>query len=65
VTLAKTGNFGDDVLTRNDGFTGVDGAFRFRPDGLIDRNLDIVEVRTSGFVVKDPAPRDFQPVLTN
>ena len=62
---SAAGSFADSVLTRSDGFTGVDGAFRFRPDGLIDRNLDIVEVRTSGFTVKDPAPKDFQPVLTN
>jgi ABC-type branched-subunit amino acid transport system substrate-binding protein len=64
-TLAKMGKLGDSVLTRSDGFTGIDGAFRFRPDGLVERNLDIVELRTSGFVVKDPAPKDFQPQLTN
>ena len=64
-TLAKLGNFSDGILTRSEGFSGIDGAFRFRPDGLVDRNLDIVEVRTTGFVVKDPAPKDFQPVLTN
>jgi ABC-type branched-subunit amino acid transport system substrate-binding protein len=62
---ANTGGFADSILTRSDGFTGIDGAFRFRPDGLVERNLDIVEVRPSGFVVKDPAPKDFQPVLTN
>lgn len=64
-TLAKKGDFSDGALTRSDGFSGIDGAFRFRPDGMVERNLDIVEIRTSGFVVKDPAPRDFQPVLTN
>jgi branched-chain amino acid transport system substrate-binding protein len=64
-TLAKMGNLGDSVLTRSDGFIGIDGAFRFRPDGLVERNLDIVELRTNGFVVKDPAPKDFQPQLTN
>jgi len=64
-TLGKNGNFSDAVLTRSDGFSGIDGAFRFRPDGLVERNLDIVEIRTSGFVVKDAAPKDFQPVLTN
>ncbi len=64
-TLAKMGNLGDSVLTRSDGFIGIDGAFRFRPDGLVERNLDIVELRTNGFVVKDPAPKDFQSQLTN
>ena len=36
VILAKIGNdFSDAILTRADGFTGVDGAFRFRPDGMV------------------------------
>lgn len=64
-TLAKVGDFSDSILTRSDGFSGIDGAFRFQPDGLVERNLDIVEVRTTGFVVKDPAPKDFQPAVTN
>jgi branched-chain amino acid transport system substrate-binding protein len=69
-SLAKAGanaggNFSDDVLTRADGFTGIDGAFRLRPDGTVERNLDILEIHANGFVVKDPAPKDFQPVLTN
>jgi ABC-type branched-subunit amino acid transport system substrate-binding protein len=65
-SLAKTNNdFSDTTLTRADGFTGVDGAFRFGTDGKVQRNLDIVEVQRGGFVVKDPAPKDFQPALTN
>ncbi len=64
-TLSKTGDFSDAVLTRTEGFGGVDGAFRFTPDGLVLRNLDIIEVRSSGFAVKDAAAKDFQPVLTN
>jgi ABC-type branched-subunit amino acid transport system substrate-binding protein len=65
VSLAKTNDFSDATLSRADGFTGVDGAFRFGADGKVQRNLDIVEVRPTGFALKDPAPKDFSPALTN
>jgi hypothetical protein len=65
MALAKTNDFSDATLSRADGFTGVDGAFRFASDGRVQRNLDIVEVRPSGFALKDPAPKDFSPALTN
>ena len=64
-SLAKANDFSDTTLSRPDGFTGVDGLFRFGSDGLVQRNLDIVEVQPKGFVVKDPAPKDFAPQLTN
>jgi hypothetical protein len=64
-SLAKANDFSDATLSRADGFTGIDGAFRFGTDGKVQRNLDIVEVQRAGFVVKDPAPKDFQPALTN
>jgi hypothetical protein len=64
-SLAKANDFSDATLSRPDGFTGVDGAFRFGTDGKVQRNLDIVEVQPTGFVVKDPAPKDFSPALTN
>ena len=64
-SLAKANDFSDATLSRPDGFTGVDGLFRFGNDGLVQRNLDIVEVQPKGFVVKDPAPKDFAPQLTN
>ena len=64
-SLAKANDFSDTTLSRPDGFTGVDGLFRFGPDGKVQRNLDSVEVQPKGFVLKDPAPKDFSPVLTN
>lgn len=60
-TLAKAQALSDAGITRPEGFAGVDGPFRFRPDGLVERNLDIVEVQPTGFVVKDPAPKTFPP----
>ena len=41
------------------GFSGVDGIFRFRPDGSAERGLAILEVSPNGFAVVDPAPRSF------
>lgn len=41
------------------GFEGVTGVFRFTPDGLNERGYAILEVTGEGFIVRDPAPRDF------
>jgi len=46
-------------LTNNLGFMGIDGLFRFLPDGTIERALAILEVRRRGFLVVDPAPTSF------
>lgn len=46
-------------LTSARGFAGIDGVFRFRPDGLIERGLAVLEIRRNGPVVIDPAPRGF------
>lgn len=52
--------FTEAALTDPDGFSGVSGIFRFRPDGSCDRGLAILSVGSSGFQVVDPAPRSFQ-----
>ena len=43
-------------LTRSAGFTGAEGAFRFRSDGGTDRALAIMEVTRDGPQLVDPAP---------
>lgn len=43
------------ALTRSGGFTGVDGSLRFRPDGLSDRALAVLELQTFGGNVIDAA----------
>lgn len=48
-----------DLLNPN-GFAGVDGIFRFRPDGLVERGLAVLEFRDSSIKVIDPAPSTFQ-----
>lgn len=51
--------FPEGELWNQEGFTGVDGAFRFGRDGIADRQLEVVQVNTGGFVTVSPAPRGF------
>ena len=46
-------------ITNPDGFNGVNGLFRFRPDGRIERGLAILEVGANGIKVVAPAPSRF------
>jgi ABC-type branched-subunit amino acid transport system substrate-binding protein len=41
------------------GFIGLDGAFRFRPNGVIERALEVREVGAGGVTVVSPAPARF------
>jgi len=47
------------ALRESEGFTGVDGAFRFGRDGIADRALEVREVTATGTNVVSPAPRGF------
>ena len=53
-------DFSDAALTNPNGFSGVDGIFRLRPDGLVQRGLGVLEVHRGGGTVIDPAPQSFQ-----
>ncbi len=55
--------FGPEALTMTSGFTGVDGVFRFRPDGQVERGLAVYEIQAGGPVVIDPAPASFEPLI--
>ena len=57
--LAKTGDLGLDRLTDREGFTGFDGLFRLRADGLTDRGLAVIQVQRGNPRVIDPAPEKF------
>jgi branched-chain amino acid transport system substrate-binding protein len=48
-----------DALTNPRGFAGIDGIFRFRPDGLSERGLAVLEIRSDAPRVIDPAPTAF------
>lgn len=41
------------------GFLGLDGAFRFRPSGVVERALEVREVRNGEVVIVNPAPEAF------
>ena len=47
------------TLRAEDGFTGVDGAFRFGRGGIAERGLQVEEVTASGTNVLSPAPTGF------
>jgi ABC-type branched-subunit amino acid transport system substrate-binding protein len=55
------------TLTRPNGFQGVDGAFRFLPDGTTDRALAILEVQQFGATVVDApsSPTSARPPATS
>jgi ABC-type branched-subunit amino acid transport system substrate-binding protein len=48
------------ALMDPNGFTGVSGTFRFRPDGTSERGLAVLEIEPDGPRVVDPAPKTFQ-----
>jgi len=47
-------------ITNVEGFNGVNGLFRFRPDGRVERGLSILEVTARGTTIAAPAPSKFQ-----
>ena len=51
--------FADNVLTNSSGFTGIDGLFRFRPDGTNQRGLAVLRVSPTGGQVISPPPKGF------
>ncbi len=60
--LVKTqgpARFSEEVLTNASGFAGIDGVFRFRPDGTNQRGLAVMRVTSSGAQVIAPAPKAF------
>ena len=51
------------ALTRSDGFAGIDGIFRFVPDGTIERGLAVLELQYNQIITIDPAPQSFDTVI--
>jgi ABC-type branched-subunit amino acid transport system substrate-binding protein len=58
--LARGGDFSAAAIANPSGFAGVDGIFRFRPDGLVQRGLAVLEVTRDGTNVVSPAPETFE-----
>jgi len=58
--LPRGQRFSAATLTSPNGFTGIDGIFRFAPDGGTERGLAVLEVTANGFKVVSPAPTTFE-----
>lgn len=46
-------------LRDGDGFSGIDGAFRFGRDGIAERALEVKEIRGGATTIVSPAPAGF------
>jgi ABC-type branched-subunit amino acid transport system substrate-binding protein len=53
--------FSEQALTNSSGFAGIDGVFRFRPDGTNERGLAVLRVTPGGGQPVSPAPKSFAP----
>ncbi len=62
--LPATTSFDTISLTNPSGFSGVDGIFRLRNDGLVERGLAVIEISAQGPRVIDQAPASFEAVST-
>lgn len=51
------------ALTAPSGFTGMDGIFRLRPSGLVERGLAVFEIQRDGAHEIDPAPTSFTDII--
>ena len=52
--------FSFEAITQPSGFLGIDGIFRLKPSGLVERGIAVIELREEGSHVVDPAPSTFQ-----
>lgn len=50
------------VLTNPGGFAGMEGIFRLRADGLVERGLAVMELAPEGVRVVDAPPAGFDPL---
>jgi ABC-type branched-subunit amino acid transport system substrate-binding protein len=58
-----TNMYSVDALTSPVGFTGMDGIFRLRPSGLVERGLSVFEIQPDGAREIDPAPTSFDDFI--
>jgi ABC-type branched-subunit amino acid transport system substrate-binding protein len=62
--LKPGGDFSAEAITSPNGWSGVDGIFRFLPNGRSERALAVIEVQSNRSVVVSPAPTSFaRPAL--
>ena len=60
--LARSDNadFSPATIANPSGYAGMDGIFRFLPNGQVQRGLAVLEVQRNGNVTVSPAPETFQ-----
>ena len=63
--LKPGGDFSAEAITNPNGWSGVDGIFRFLPDGRSERALAVIEIQGDRGVVVSPAPTTFAGQPTN
>ncbi len=51
------------ALTQPEGFSGIDGIFRFRTNGLVERGLAVMELRDGTIEIREPAPASFDELI--
>ncbi len=49
----------DQILTNPSGFSGIDGIFRFKPDGTNERGLAVMRVASGGGQIVSAPPKSF------
>ncbi len=59
IALGRGGTFSEEQIRNREGYQGMNGLFRFRPDGRIQRGLAILQVTATGPQVLQPAPTRF------
>ena len=58
--ISRSGNDNLDAkITNPEGYAGINGVFRFFPDGRNQHSLDIKEVRSTGNYIVEAGPRKF------
>jgi len=66
IMLARSSSgrdFSKQRLTDPRGFTGMQGIFRFKPDGLIQRSFAIMTIENGAFRELEPAPESFTTLV--
>jgi ABC-type branched-subunit amino acid transport system substrate-binding protein len=53
------GDFSAEAITNANGWSGIDGVFRFLPDGRVERTLAVIEIQGERNNVVSPAPTSF------
>lgn len=58
--LKSGGDFSAEAITNPNGWSGIDGIFRFLPNGRSERTLAVIAVQGAHGTVVSPAPTSFQ-----